>query len=414
MATNVVRFPTPAPQQKPKKTKKAKGLMPDGRYRVMVELDPEPNGKRKRVPVYGTTYAKALEEAVSMRKARRDGQNLEGAKQSVGAWAETWLKTYGGGAGYSTNYSTAMYIKQLVASDLGRMNLKDVRDVHVQMFANSISNKSKSAVTKIRSVVKRVFLKAVANRMLAFDPTAAIRWTHAGEGSHRALEDSEITAIVAHWRHHHTGLWAMLMLWAGLRRGEVLALEWADIDFDARVIRVSESAHFERNRAVRVATTKTVAGVRSVPILPPLYDALAGLYGPPRSPLVCTSAKGEAVTQASFKRGWDTLMHTLTRAVNGEARPFRPGQKRDPDKPYAVEIDFRPHDLRHTFCTMLYDAGVDLKTAQELMGHDDAAMTMEIYTHLSKERKRQSVTGLEKWCSKWCSNSAKQPQTPAN
>lgn len=386
MATNVVRFPTPAPQQKPKKTKKAKGLMPDGRYRVMVELDPEPNGKRRRVPVYGTTYAKALEEAVSMRKARREGQNLEGAKQSVGAWAETWLKTYGGGAGYSTNYSNALYVKQLLETDLGKMKLSDVRDVHVQMFANGLSGRSKSAVMKIRSIVQRIFVKAVANRMIAFDPTAAIRWPNAGEGSHRALDDSEVRLILEHWQESRAGLWAMFMLFAGLRRGEVLALRWEDVDFEAGVIHVGRGVHFERNKPVYGAP-KTRAGFRDVPMLPPLRRALAGLYGPPRSPDVCTGAEGNRATMHVFTNAWMVWQNALRRAAQDDA------------------LTIRAHDLRHTFCTMLYDAGVDLKTAQVLMGHDDAAMTMELYTHLTKARKAQALDDLEKWCSKWCSDS---------
>jgi integrase len=385
MASNVVRFPKPAPVQKPKKTKKAKGLMPDGRYRAMCDLGKRPDGSRNRIPFYGASYKAAKEAADKHKAAHKEGQDLAAAKQTVGTWAETWLKTYGSGAGYSTNYSNALYVKQLLETDLGKMKLSDVRDVHVQMFANALSGRSKSAVMKIRSIVQRVFIKAVANRMISFDPTAAIRWPNAGEGSHRALDDSEVRLIIDHWQDSRAGLWAMFMLFAGLRRGEVLALRWADVDCDAGVIHIGRGVHFERNRPVYGAP-KTKAGFRDVPMLPPLRRALAGLYGPPRSPDVCTGAEGNRATMHVFTNAWTVWQNALRRAAKDDT------------------LTIRAHDLRHTFCTMLYDAGVDLKTAQTLMGHNDAAMTMELYTHLTKTRKAQALDGLEKWCSKWCSD----------
>ncbi|MCL1963900.1 MAG: tyrosine-type recombinase/integrase [Firmicutes bacterium] len=60
-------------------------------------------------------------------------------------------------------------------------------------------------------------------------------------------------------------------------------------------------------------------------------------------------------------------------------------------------VEIRSHDLRHTYCTMLYDAGVDVKRAQELMGHDDLSVTMKIYTHLSEERSAASDRALHSY-----------------
>ena len=54
----------------------------------------------------------------------------------------------------------------------------------------------------------------------------------------------------------------------------------------------------------------------------------------------------------------------------------------------------RAHDLRHSFCTMLYDSGVDLKTAMLWMGHADQTMTMQIYTHLTETRRKEAENAL--------------------
>ena len=382
MSSNIIRLPVPAPQKEKKKTKKAKGLMPDGRYRAMCDLGKDENGKRIRIPFYSmSSFKDAKEQADKHKAAQKEGQDIVAAKQTVGAWAETWLKTYGSTGGYETKKANALYVRQIAASNLGKMLLKDVRDVHVQVFANAQHARSKSAVGKIRSVLGRMFGKAVANRVLVFDPTKAVKWTHVGEGTHRALDDREIETIATRWGEHRAGLCALLMLFAGLRRGEVLALRWEDVDLDGEVIHVRHGVHFEHNKPVYGAT-KTRAGIRDVPMLPPLAGAFTGFYGPQPSPYICISAKGKPVTRSAWEKAWPGLCD-------------------------ALGIKARSHDLRHTFCTLLFDSGVDLKTAQYVMGHEDAAMTMEIYTHLTNTRKTQSVDGLKKWCSKWCSDPKK-------
>ena len=70
----------------------------------------------------------------------------------------------------------------------------------------------------------------------------------------------------------------------------------------------------------------------------------------------------------------------------------------NPNKANTLEglskLSLRMHDLRHSYCTLLYSAGVDVKTAAYLMGHSDIKVTMSIYTHLSAERKAESTASL--------------------
>jgi integrase len=82
----------------------------------------------------------------------------------------------------------------------------------------------------------------------------------------------------------------------------------------------------------------------------------------------------------------------MERILNGEP-PIQQGRRTD-KHPLALDgralFCVRAHDLRHTFCTMLYSAGVDVKSAAYFMGHSDVRVTMEVYTHLSQERRAQS------------------------
>ena len=153
------------------------------------------------------------------------------------------------------------------------------------------------------------------------------------------------------------------MIYAGLRLGELLALTWSDVDLDAATIRVNKSWDYKQNV---VKSPKTHAGTRTVPIPPPL---MAALRGAPRTALLVCPHNGHAYSLGEWNHGLERF------------------QK----KTGAV---FSAHRLRHTCCTLYYEAGVDVLTAQKWMGHANPATTMAIYTHLREKHESANVTKL--------------------
>lgn len=367
----------------PRKTKRA-----DGRYQVSVFLGYK-DGKPQRKYFYGKSQREAKIKLDEFVDRYQDG--LRESDDTLGAWIARWAKTSS-----SSEYMrrlNALQARKLDAA-LGRKKLSDIRMIDLVEFAQSVNDKSYSTVKSIRRVTNRIFQDAVRNRLINYNPADGVRWDYAFKGTHRALEGWERALIVQNHRIHRAGLWALLMLFAGLRRGEVLALQWEDIDMDNNVIHVTKAVHFEGNAAV-VSTTKTEAGVRDVPMLPQLKDSLRaykGLSGP-----VCLSASGCPVTtEAAFRRAWESYQNAMENVLNGEL-PFQPGRRSDKDAKDRKRFSVRTHDLRHTFCTMLYDAGVGLKEAQYIMGHADSSMTMEVYTHLDNQKKLSAAAILTKY-----------------
>ena len=351
--------------------KKPKNTLPDGRKRIRLDVGRDAEGKRVRKTFTGRTLAEC--------RAKRDAYLAEQARQqaaatpkSVADWAATWRAVYGSDAGYSQNRTVEIDVRRLCAY-MGGMALTEVQQVHVQAYAQSVAHYAKSTVQKIKATANRIFAAAVANGYIMRNPCAGVVWKHAGEGTHRFLEPWEIATITAHWQDHHAGLWAMLMLYAGLRRGEALALRWSDIDGD--VIHVKQGVHFEDNSPISGAP-KTPNAVRDVPVLGPLRDALQA--APRVGEYICLGAGGQAVTSSIWASGWVAYCHAMQRAAG---RPF----------------NVRAHDLRHTFASMLYDAGVDIKTAQKLLGHATPEITMRIYTHLSEVREAASLDKMREY-----------------
>lgn len=319
------------------------------------------------------------------------------AALTVGAWVETWLETYGQNAGYSANATNGYNCAKIKAA-LGAMPIDQVREAHIQRLANAYANRSKSFVTKLRVTVNAIFSRAVGNCLIDRNPCEGVKWNSVGEGTHRALDAWEVAHIAANWREHRAGLWAMLMLYAGLRRGELVALKWSSIDLPAGVIHIRTGIHFEGNEAV-MGRPKTAAGIRDVPLFPPLRAAFERVQLPPQSNYVCCAVDGTPLTLAAWDRAWDGYLAAMENLLNDQPA-YMPGRRSDKDAEARRRFSVRAHDLRHTFCTMLYDAGVDIKTAQELMGHSDMKMTMKIYTHLSELKRDRSVEKMTEFTSK--------------
>lgn len=154
-----------------------------------------------------------------------------------------------------------------------------------------------------------------------------------------------------------------LLLYTGLRRGEALALTWGDIDLDAMVIHVNKSLDLSETPP-SIKTPKTAAGVRDVPILSQLllYVSKKGADASPVFP----SADGGYCSDWYVRDEWARYQD-------------------------AIGITATPHQLRHSYATMLHDMGVDLKTAQYWLGHATAAMTQDVYTHVRDSKLRQDA-----------------------
>ena len=148
-----------------------------------------------------------------------------------------------------------------------------------------------------------------------------------------------------------------------------------------------------------------------LPICKALYAALISVPAEKRTGFVCLSAKGKQLTESAVSRALDTFCRVLERILNGEP-PTQRGRRTDIERRKAArekklppkerkQFSFTAHDLRHTYATALYDAGVPVKAAQYFLGHADIRVTLDLYTHLSKEREAASRNQMVKYLDDW-------------
>ena len=391
--------------------RKRKGERPDGLIQVSLQIGYKDDGRPARKYFYGHSRAEAERKRDEYKARLASGFSLD-VNMTVSQWIDIFLRTYRSRVNEAYLKSDERPYRRLEAV-LGRMRLLDVRESHLQDALNDVSGMSFSTVDKYRQAIQRLFERARKNKLIADNPAADLIMPPFVKGSHRALERWEIELILDNWntKASHAGLWMMLMLLCGLRRGEMMALTWDAVDLVNRTLEVRRVAVIRKNRVKIEERAKTDAGLRTLPLCKVLCDALLTVPEENRIGYVCLSAKGLPLTESAYERGAETFCRVLERILNGEP-PTQRGRRTDVERKKTEKekdlplkerkvFSFTAHDLRHTYATALYDAGVPVKAAQYFLGHADIRITLELYTHLSKERESASRLQMVKYLDKW-------------
>ncbi len=384
MSKKIIQFPiVHQPEKAPEERYKRR---PDGLYQLEFSYT-DSNGKKARKVFYGQTQAAAKKKRDEFKKLLNSGMRIDTQDTTVSQWADEWLAAYKATVSHNTR-KTYIHDIEIIKEAIGRKKLVDVTASDVQKILNTRAGLSSSAIKKTSMTLKSLFEKARINRMILYNPCEGLQIPVGESGSHDAIPVDLRNLITETWRGHRFGRAAMIMLYAGLRRGEVMALD-LERDIENGTLVVREAIHHEGNAAV-LCDPKTEAGKRSIPIMPQLAEVVEGQTG-----LVLSTKAGGHMTSTAFKRAFESYITYLEEILNGSSWRWATPEQRKVWK----HVNLRCHDLRHTFCSMLYEAGVSLKSAQAWMGHDDVAVTMKIYTHLSTEKENADTDLAKKFFS---------------
>lgn len=319
---------------------------------------------------YGSTQREAQQKRDEYKRMIESGVKPTAADMTVRQYAATWVSTHKVSVSIKC-YND--YVKQLNAlvEHIGDMRLVDVKPDHIKaVFSQHYLNYSQSVIKRARMLFVSMFDAAIESGYAQANPCRSRHaQPHKGTiGTHRVITPEERRLIET--TPHRFQLGALFMLYAGLRRGEVLALSRSDVDMASNLIHVNKAVRFVSNQPI-VDIPKTSTSVRSVPLLSALARRLPSSYD-----LVMPSASGTLCSDVAFRRGWDSYLLSLSEAA-------------------GHDVFIRPHDLRHTYCTMLRDAGVEMKLAMQWMGHADEKMILRIYDHVTTDRIDRSVSLVE-------------------
>lgn len=383
----------------PKKTYKKRS---DGRYAVY----------RDRKPFYGATIAEAEEKRRLYDLEVAQGLDHEKSGMLVSEYAEEWLPVHRHSACESSYRLYARILDEFV-DHLRDPRVKAVKKTDIVSFYNTLHGRSQSYIDKYTDTIHGLFVSAKEDGLIARDPSHDAKAPTGTEGTmgHRPLEDWERNLVhrmvdyeyqvKGQTRHGHPfALAAMVMLYQGLRREEVLAFDIdRDIDFANNRLYVREALSYSDTHRGKLKDPKTNKGIRSMPLFAPVREVLQGKHG-----AVVQAATAKQMTMSAFASMWRSYKLHMGILHNNGLRP-----RWDKDGVFEP-ITIRTHDFRHSFCTMICDAGVDIKTAMLWMGHSDEKMIRQIYDHLTAKRLQAAEQNTAKMIEKMMSNSQNDSQ----
>jgi len=337
---------------------------------------------------YERTSTKSQREAD--RKAdqyKRDLENGAGGiskNMRVSAWAYEWLETYKKPAVLAASYKRyKRCIDNHIAPGIGGLRLCEVTDVHLQKLLNTKAGYSHSEVKFFRDTMRTIFKRARKSRLIVHDPAEDLIMPQYKKGKRRSITYIERFHFLKAAENHYAGLMFKVMLFCGLRSGEVIALSWKDIDFKKHVINVSAAME---SGTKNIKAPKTEAGIRTIPIPDEIYSGLLELRGGPFDP-VFTSKAAKRHTATTRLNAWNSMREAIDKSMGAKWEMVKgeDGKMRRQKVLSVIAPDFIPYYLRHTFCTDCQAKGVPLKTASYLMGHSNTSITANIYTHVTED-----------------------------
>lgn len=371
-------------------------LRKDGRYETRITYAP---GKRKTL--YGNTKAEVETKALEFKLQIRQGIDPIAAQDSFAEWAQRWLRLKSYEVSESRYKVEQSYLKHLeplfpiAIGDIQTISIQEIIFELAKMNPNTKKPTARSTLISIRAVARQIFELAIESQVLVRNPADYVKLPQTKPKKKRRALTKEEQAWVQE-TEHRAQLPAMIMLYAGLRRGEVIPLTWGDIDFTDNTITVNKSVERIGNQFNVKHTAKTSAGNRIV-AMPELLQGF--LMDQPRDGvLITTDVTGAMHTQTSWRRMWESYQFELN-WQHGRFTPLnpRPENKYSPNGVPRIIDTITPHMLRHTYATILYFAGVDALTAKDLLGHADIQTTLNIYTHLDDEHKSENIHRLDEY-----------------
>lgn len=330
---------------------------PSGSWAVVIPV-PQRDGTKK--PRWFTCRTKAEAERLRARLVHEltQGTYLDASTVPLAEFLEEWIGSLAAkGRRPSTEKTYRTALRCHLGPALGHIPLSKLSPREVERYyAAALSSGLSPSTVRLHDCLLRAALRqAVRWELLARSPMEAVEAPRPGPRVGRALGDGELRRLLAALAGTPLELPALLALFCQLRRGEVLALTWADVDLDRALLQVRAS--------------KTPAGIRAIALPPLVARALTAL--PHRAGPVVLRADGKP---------WRATQ--LSGAFAAAARDAGLGR-------------LRFHDCKHTGCTALLQGGVPLKTVSRRAGHASTTVTLNVYGHVLEEHDQAAAAWIE-------------------
>ena len=297
-------------------------------------------------------------------------------------WLTQWLENYIRPSVKMRTYERyKLIVEQHIKDKIGSMELNELSPLVLQRFITELlqsgnkktgkglsANSVNAVISVIQSSLRTAHLLGLTTEYAA-DKLKRPKIQEKPVECFTIAEQKQIEQAVMNWKKDK--LYGILLcLYSGLRIGELIALQWSDIDLTKGILTVSKSCHDSKDGLI-IDAPKTISSRRMIPLPKQLLPILKSIKKKSDA-LFVVSAKGKPVSVRSYQRSFELLLKKL----------------KIPHKGF--------HSLRHTFATRAIECGMDVKTLSEILGHKNPTVTLNRYAHSFMEHKAGMMNRLGK------------------
>ena len=346
----------------------------DGRYYTLVDIGYSVDGKRKRKGFYAPTIRELEAKSADFRSQMNKGIIITDSRVTLADYATKWLDVYRSGGEYNTRTQYRLCVENhIVPHPVAQLPMIKIKPIDLQGMVNDlIAEKHFRTAQILVMTLKQIFAQAVEDSVIYANPASSLKRPTYKAPKKRPLSEIENRAIDNAELTGRERAFIYLGKYAGLRRGEILALTKNDFDWKKNTVTVNKAVVFEENNGVVKPMPKSDAGFRTIEMPDVLASFIKDYLQNLASVSLFLTEDGLVCTKSCYRKLWVQIIKKLNAAVGSKDN-------------LMLIPDLTAHILRHDYATNLYYAGIDIKAAQYLLGHSDIKMTLEIYTHLDRE-----------------------------
>lgn len=363
-----------------------------------------------RHSISAVTLEELREKELDVLRDVLDGVKADKNNLTINDLYNSWVQLKRGLKDNTFSNYKYMYT-MFVEPDFGKRKIVDLKRSDIRSFYNYLADERHvqiNTIDCIHTVLHQVLELGVEDDYLRYNPSdnalKELKKARNFESTkRRALTVPEQELFEAYLskqgQYHRWYPIFIIMLWTGMRVGEVTGLRWCDIDLEDDTISVNHTlVYYDKRNDERctfaINTPKTAAGERIIPMLPKVKEAFLMEKQYQEECGLESRAVIDGYRDFIFINRFGNVQHqgTLNKALS---RIVRDCNFEILDKPHKKDTVILPkfsnHSLRHTFTTRMCEAGVNLKVMQEILGHADAETTMDIYAEATKELKKSEL-----------------------
>ena len=371
----------------------------------------------KRHSVYSKSLNELRQKESEILKNSFDGIRTDIGNMTLNDLYSRWAELKRGLKANTFQNYKYLY-SQFVEESIGKMRIVDLKRSDIRAFYNNLADQKYlrvSTIDSVHTVLHQVLELAVEDDYLRYNPAdnalKELKRSHNNDRDKKRALTAKEQKIFEDFlekdkRYNRWKPIFTVMLWTGMRVGEVTGLRWKDVDFEESTVSVNHTlVYFNKGGSsgccYAVNTPKTKAGERLIPMLPVVKEAfleerrfqsecnirsVASIDG--YSGFVFVNRFGGVFNQGTLNKA----LQRIIRDCNYELI--------DSKNDSILLPKFSNHSLRHTFTTRMCEAGVNIKVMQEILGHADAETTLQIYTDATKDFKASELEGFREFFEK--------------